>query len=343
MGHRINLGDAVVPARPAAGRSRTPISSLPPLSIPTPPFNEPAIAALRPARPRPFRRALVRGLGVLLPPLLTIVILVWIWQTVKGYVLQPVTTETRNVLASWLADVRNEMPAGATATPDGGFILDGVPYRRLETGQYIPRDVYTAVLKGVGSAAVPDTGQDFYRRYVELVYLRPIFVIPVFLVVFVAIMYLLGSLFAAGVGRVLWENLEHAIARLPVVRSVYNAAKQVTDYMFTEKELEFKRVIAFEHPSRGQWQIGFVASEGLREIRELAGEPVLAVLVHVNPVPVSGYVRLVPKSQVIDLDMTVDQAVHYIISFGVVLPPQQLAAAIKGPVGEQEPERKLLT
>ena len=180
------------------------------------------------------------------------------------------------------------------------------------------------MLKGVGSGTVPETGIDFYRRYVEIVYLRPIFVVPVFLIVFVALMYVLGSLFAAGIGRVFWEHFEYGITQLPVVRSVYGAAKQLTDYMFTEKELEFKRVIAFEHPARGQWQIGFVASEGLREVRELAGEPVLTVLVHVNPVPVSGYIRLVPKSQTIDLDMTVDQAVHYIISFGVVLPPQQI-------------------
>lgn len=271
---------------------------------------------------------MLRGLGVLLPPLLTIVILVWIWQTVKGYVLEPVTTEVRNLLVLRLADVRNEVPAGATPTADG-FVLESIPYRRLDNAQYIPLEVYTAVLKGLGSAAVPETGTDYYRRYVEMVYMRPIFVVPIFLIVFVAIMYVLGSLFAAGVGRVLWENIEQAIARLPVVRSVYNAAKQVTDYMFTEKELEFKRVIAFEHPSRGLWQIGFVAGEGLREVRDLAGEPVLAVLVHVNPVPVSGYIRLVPKSQVLDLDMTVDQAVHYIISFGVVLPPQQISA-IKG-------------
>jgi uncharacterized membrane protein len=286
-----------------------------------PPSPTPA-PALR--RPRPFRTALLSGLGVLLPPLLTIVILVWIWQTVRAYVLEPVTIETRNLLAYELADVRNELP-GAKATADPNVVsLDSVLYRRLENGQFIPLSVYTTVLKGVGSAAVPETGAEFYRRYVEIVYLRPIFVVPIFLVVFVGLMYVLGSLFAAGIGRVFWEHFEHGITQVPVIRSVYGAAKQVTDYLFTEKELEFKRVIAFEHPSRGQWQIGFVASEGFREVRELAGEPVLAVLVHVNPVPVSGYVRLVPKSQTIDLDMTVDQAVHYIVSFGVVLPPQQL-------------------
>ncbi|HKD35672.1 MAG TPA: DUF502 domain-containing protein [Pirellulales bacterium] len=270
---------------------------------------------------------MLRGLGVLLPPLLTIVILVWIWQTVKAYVLEPVSIEARNILALKIADVRNNLPSDAKPGDEPGvFVVDSVRYRQLDNGgQYIPLDVYRKVKRGIGSAAEPETGIGYYRRYVEMVYLRPVFVIPAFLLVFVSLMYLLGVLFAAGVGRALWVQLEHAVERLPVVRSVYNAAKQVTDYMFTEKQLDFKRVIAFEHPSLGQWQIGFVASEGLREVRELAGEPVLAVLVHVNPVPVSGYVRLVPKSQVLDLDMTVDQAVHYIISFGVVLPPQQIA------------------
>ena len=246
-------------------------------------------------RPRPFRAALLSGLGVLLPPLLTIVILVWIWQTVRAYVLEPVTTETRDVLASALADVHDELP-GATPTAEANVVsFNNKLYRQLNNGQYIPYSVYTAVLKANGSP--PTTAGEFYRQYVEAVYLRPIFVVPIFLIVFVAVMYLLGSLFAAGIGQVVWANVEYGLAHLPVVRSVYGAAKQVTDYMFSDRdgrELEFKRVVAFEHPARGIWQIGFVAGEGLREVRELAGEPVLTVLVHVNPVPVSGYVRLVP-------------------------------------------------
>jgi uncharacterized membrane protein len=285
-----------------------------------------AQAVVVPRRSRPLRSALIRGLGVLLPPLLTIVILVWIWQTVKSYVLQPVTAEIGDVITWSLADIHNELPDAQPTEQEGVFVSHGVRYRQLENKQFVPQDVYTAALRGLGSAQPPTTGWAVYRRYVETEYLRPIIVIPVFLVVFVTVMYVLGSLVAAGVGQVLWSHFEHAITHLPVVRGVYGAAKQLTDYMLTEKPLEFKRVVAFEHPARGMWQIGFVASEGFAEIRQLAGEPVLAVLVHVNPIPVSGYVRLVPKSQIMDLDMTVDQAIHYIVSFGVVLPQQQLPA-----------------
>lgn len=275
-------------------------------------------------RRRPLRNALIRGLGVLLPPLLTIVILVWIWQTVKSYVLQPVVAEVGDVITWSIADIRTRLPDATPTEQEGVFVSHGVRYRELEDKEFVPLDVYVAALRGLGSNPPPTTGWGVYRRYVETEYLRPIVVIPVFLVVFVALMYLLGSLVAAEVGQALWTHFEHAITHLPVVRGVYGAAKQLTDYMLTEKPLEFKRVVAFEHPARGQWQIGFVASEGFSEIRRLAGEPVFAVLVHVNPIPVSGYVRLVPKSQMMDLDMTVDQAIHYIVSFGVVLPPQQL-------------------
>jgi len=276
---------------------------------------------------------MVRGLGVLLPPLLTIVILVWIWQTVKSYVLQPVTVGTRDVLAWRLADVRDELPDPQPGNQSNVFLSHGTAYRQLDNGQYVPLAVYEGALRG-GQLPPETTGMGVYQRYVEAVYLRPVVVVPVFIVLFVAVMYVLGSLFAAGVGLVFWENVEQLITQLPVVRGVYGAAKQLTEYMISEKPLQFKRVVAFEHPALGMWQIGFVASEGFREVRELAGEPVLAVLVHVNPVPVSGYIRLVPKSQVIDLDMTVDQAVHYIVSFGVVLPPQQLPAKRPAAISE---------
>ncbi|HEX3999662.1 MAG TPA: DUF502 domain-containing protein [Pirellulales bacterium] len=289
--------------------------------LPDQPATSPIVV---PRRHRPLRGALIRGLGVLLPPLLTIVILVWIWQTVKSYVLQPVTAEISSMITWSVQDIRTELPGAKPTDQEGVYLWHGVRYRELEDREFVPLDVYAVALRGLGSNPPPTTGWGVYRRYVETEYMRPIVVVPVFLVVFVALMYVLGSLVAAEVGQAVWHYFEHAITHLPVVRGVYGAAKQLTDYLLTEKPLEFSRVVAFEHPARGQWQIGFVASEGFAEIRQLAGEPVFAVLVHVNPIPVSGYIRLVPKSQMMDLDMTVDQAIHYIVSFGVVLPPQQI-------------------
>ncbi|HJS08403.1 MAG TPA: DUF502 domain-containing protein, partial [Pirellulales bacterium] len=224
------------------------------------PFMDPdppnSTVAPRPARP--FRTAVLRGLGGFLAPLLTIVILLWIWQTLKYYILQPVETAAGNFIAWQIADVKPEMPEAATPHPDepNVFIVEGQEYRRLEVGQLIPREVYDTVVRR--SDDVPTYGREFYRRWVQLEYMRPWIVVPVFLIVFLGLMYLLGSIFAVGLGRVFWSVFEESLGRLPVVRAVYAPVKQVTDYMFRENEPQFSRVIAVEYPRRGVWTIAFV-------------------------------------------------------------------------------------
>src|SRR5579862_9640185 len=146
------------------------------MSSPEPQFVVP------PRRPRPFRSALFRGLGALLPPLLTIVILVWIWQTVKAYLLEPVTSETRDLIAWRLAEIRDDLPGGLPTDQSDVFQADGKLYRLLDDGHYVPLDVYMIALRGAGSSPPPTTGIDVYRRYVEARYMRPIVVIPVFTV-----------------------------------------------------------------------------------------------------------------------------------------------------------------
>jgi uncharacterized membrane protein len=173
------------------------------------------------------------------------------------------------------------------------------------------------------------TGQEAYRRWLDVTYLRPWIVGPVFLVVFVALMYLLGSLFAAGLGRAFWSWVEQGVGRLPVVRAVYSSAKQVTNYVFSDRELDFTRVVAVEYPCRGIWSLAFVTNEGMTDVQTVAGTPMLTILLPTSPVPVSGYTMLIPKSDVVDVAMTVEQAVEYIVSCGVVLPPGELEEPIE--------------
>ncbi len=109
---------------------------------------------------------------------------------------------------------------------------------------------------------------------------------------------------------------------MPGVRSVYSAIKQVTDFVFSEKEMTFTRIVAVEFPCKGSWSVGFVTGESLKTIRDALDEPVLAVLIPYAP-PVTGCVITVRKSECIDLDMTFDQACQFIVSCGVVVPPHQ--------------------
>jgi uncharacterized membrane protein len=289
--------------------------------------------AARPARP--FRAAVLRGLGGFLAPLLTIVILLWIWQTLKYYILQPVESAASNFIAWQIADVQPEVPEGATPHPvePGVFTVDGQEYRRLEVGQLIPREVYETVVRR--SDDVPTYGREFYRRWVELEYMRPWIVVPVFLVVFLGLMYLLGSIFAVGLGHVFWSLFEESLGRLPVVRAVYAPVKQVTDYMFRENEPQFSRVVAIEYPRRGIWTIAFVTGDGLLDVQKVSGEPMLTVLFPTCPTPIAGNTKIVARRETIDLPMSIDQAFQYILSFGVVLPDEQIhqARLLSGPPG----------
>jgi uncharacterized membrane protein len=292
-----------------------------------------------PPRPRrPFFRWVLRGLGVLLPPLLTIVILLWIVRTIVYYVLEPVTDGARAVLASQLADIRpeEELAAAKKTTNPTIVELDGRPYKRLSNGQYVPLEVYQTVEQNLGAEPMPATGRGIYDRYIELTYLQPYIAIPIFLVLFLGLMYLLGSFLAVGIGRALWNGFERAFYRVPLFRNVYSSVKQVTDFMVKEKPVQFHRVVAVEYPCQGVWSVAFVTGEGISEVRAAAGEALLTLLVPTSPMPLAGYTVLARRREVVDLDLTVDQACQYIISCGVVVPPPKVKSdgsrSIEAPV-----------
>jgi uncharacterized membrane protein len=278
---------------------------------------------------RPFRTAVLRGLGVVAAPLLTLVILLWIVRTVDYYILEPVLTTTRDVLARELSFVHSQLPNVQQTADPTVFISNGEEFKRLESDQYIPLSVYSTIVRRSSGRPPPESGPEAYRRWLDVTYLRPWIVGPVFLVVFVVLMYLLGSLFAAGLGRAFWSWFEQGIGRLPVVRAVYSSAKQVTNYVFSDRELDFTRVVAVEYPCRGIWSLAFVTNEGMTDVQAAAGEPLLTILLPTSPVPVSGYTMLIPKSEVVDVDLTVEQAVEYIVSCGVVLPAAQLETRLE--------------
>ena len=167
-------------------------------------------------------------------------------------------------------------------------------------------------------------GQGIYQRYVELTYLQPHYAIPCFLAVFILLVYILGKFMAAGIGGFLGDRFDLAIQRLPLVRSVYKAVKQVCDFFFSEKQIQFKRVVAVEFPRPGMWSIAFVTSDGLGDIRAAANDAVLGVFIPSSPMPVSGYSLTVLKREAIDLNITIEEAIQYLVSCGLVMPQKDL-------------------
>jgi uncharacterized membrane protein len=267
-----------------------------------------------------FRRSVLRGLGVVLPPLLTIVIFLWIGGTVQNYVLEPLTALAQRVVRMAIADIRQDesipLPERGKANP----VVDGTTYQRLESGEYVPKAVYDIVKFSPHEDGFPKTASQVYRVYIRLTYLRPYVVIPAFILVFTLLLYLLGKFMAAGIGRFFMALFEGAIRRVPLVRNVYSAVKQVSGFLLNEREMQVSRVVAVEYPRKGIWQIGLVTGDGLSDVEAMVGEQCLAVLVCTSPMPMAGFTITVRRSECLDLNITLDQAIQFIVSCGVVVP-----------------------
>ena len=166
--------------------------------------------------------------------------------------------------------------------------------------------------------SVPKTGYEIYERYVEITVLKPYIFIPTLTLLFLVLIYLFGKIIAVSAGRMAWNALEQVVSQVPLVREVYGAVKKVIDMVLSEQEVKFSRVVAIQWPRKGVWALALVTSEGIPAIEKLVGEPVFAVLVPTSPMPATGFTLHVKQSEAIDVGITIDQAIQFIVSCGVV-------------------------
>ena len=147
------------------------------------------------------------------------------------------------------------------------------------------------------------------------------------------ILLLTGVIAANFLGARLILFWEAVLGRIPVVKSIYSSVKQVSDTLLSDKGNAFRKALLVEFPREGSWTIGFLTGTPDRSVApHLPGEHV-SVYVPTTPNPTGGYFLMLPRSRVRELDMTVDEALKYIISMGVVAPRGSLLPpAAGGPV-----------
>ena len=121
-------------------------------------------------------------------------------------------------------------------------------------------------------------------------------------------------------GRQMVQGLENLVRRIPVVGQVYGGAKTFSETVLADKGRSFKQVVLVKFPHPGVYSIGFITSEELEEAQARTAEDVTCVLVPTTPNPTTGFLILVPKKDVIYLDMSVDEAVKMVLTLGVVVP-----------------------
>jgi uncharacterized membrane protein len=201
---------------------------------------------------------------------------------------------------------------------------------------FIQENISRHIAKGLNQLLVFIAGEAFVAKYLDGRAMGVALSAAGFLVA-LFIVFMVGALLASVVGRSLWRMVEKFIMNTPFLRQVYPYVKQITDFFLTREEKKdmFSKVVAVEYPRKGIWSVGFVTGSGLEKVVDNVRKEFLTILIPTSPTPFTGFVIMVPKKQTIDLDMTIEEALRFTVSGGVIAPGQkQGMAALPGPDSE---------
>ena len=152
-------------------------------------------------------------------------------------------------------------------------------------------------------------------------------------VIFLVFTILVGWIGKGLIGRSFLGIGERIVDRMPVVRSIYNAVKQIAETVFSQRETSFDKACLVEYPRKGIWAIAFISVNAKGEIDAKLnnGEPVVTVFLPTTPNPTSGFLLFLPMSDIKPLDMSVEDAAKLVISAGLVYPNGKDAVEVKNP------------
>jgi len=152
------------------------------------------------------------------------------------------------------------------------------------------------------------------------------------LIVAVVGLTLIGALTANVLGRFFLRIGDRILTRMPFIRGVYSAVKQIFETVLAKQSNTFREVVLVEFPRPNTWTLAFVTARPEGELKELVPAGSIGIYVPTTPNPTSGYLVYVPRKDVKPVDMTVEEAIKFIVSGGIVTPPERRTGA--------QPERK---
>jgi uncharacterized membrane protein len=145
------------------------------------------------------------------------------------------------------------------------------------------------------------------------------------IIVTLVLIFISGLITTSYVGYKIVRSGEDLVSRIPFVRSIYKAIKQISDNMFMDQRNSFKKVVLLEFPRKGIYTIGFVTGMPGWEVQKKTGKNSISVFVPTTPNPTSGYLLIVPEEELIQIDMSVEEALTFIISVGIITPADRIS------------------
>ena len=134
---------------------------------------------------------------------------------------------------------------------------------------------------------------------------------------------IIGALTPGFIGRTLLKAGERVLDKMPVVRTIYGAIKQIMETVMSTNSESFREVVLVEYPRKSIWVIGFVTGETKGEVQSLNKSQLINIFIPTTPNPTSGFLLFIPKEDLVYMDMKVEDAVKMVISGGIVTPPEK--------------------
>lgn len=251
-----------------------------------------------------FRRFFGRGLAILLPSIVTLWLLWQAFTFVFNNVARPINSGIRTVVIETIEFFPE------TIHPDW-YTIDPAQVGSRQTER-----------TRQGLRAIPDgeVERNIRREQFREWWGKHTLLEATGLLIAIILIYLSGMFLSNFMGRRIYHQIERLIARIPGFKQVYPHVKQVVEMVVGEKKMAFSTVVLVEYPSPGIWTVGFLTGESIRDIDEAAGARVQSVFIPTSPTPFTGFTINVAKSKIRVLDMTMEEALRFVITAGVLAP-----------------------
>lgn len=268
-----------------------------------------------------FRRFFFRGLGILLPTVLTL----WILYQASLFVFNNVATPVNRGIRTTIMVAIPQLPK--KYQPVWYDVKETQVDRRLESLTY--EDMTDTDREKARSKITSAIRHENFRAFWE----EHWYLEATGLLLAIVLIYLAGVLLGGLIGRKVYHRIEKMIARIPGFKQIYPYVKQVVDMVMGEKTIAFKRVVLLQWPREGHWTIGFITNNAMTVVSNAAGAKCVTVFVPNSPTPFTGFSVAVPENEVVDLPISADEAIRFVLTGGVLMPerfaPPEAMEAIK--------------
>jgi uncharacterized membrane protein len=251
---------------------------------------------------RPF----LRGLAVLLPSVLTLWLLVKAYQFIDSAIAEPINTGIRSAfiqIPKHFPQIAHSLAIG----PDHDALVEAANAQNITEN----------------SPAWIELSGEVFAESVNTWWAEHAWMNLLGLAVAAIIVYISGRLVGGFIGRTIYKRLEKLMVTVPVISKVYPYIKQLVDFLISDSDKpKFSRVVAVEYPRKGIWSVGFMTGDSLRTIEAKLPDSV-TIFIPSSPTPFTGYTITVAKCDTIALPITVEEAIRFAVSGGVLVPDHQ--------------------